>query len=462
MSVDALNWAFNKQRLKDPESHLILIALAWASDPTGLAFGWRRDRRHWVKWLELRTGLSRATIFRRIGDLKDVGLLDPQMIIHEDGTKQWVVQLDLSRVAWWEREAKVYRLHTLSERLEPDDGDEAATLAAGDDLAMQADFQSQAETQNLARGVFRPSTESQAETRPVDIGPGESLPETERVSLLRLQESQTVESVKERIPQTPSDAAGGQAAGRREQAERPALAPIGFALFRQNYPQGDVISERVWSRAADEYARLSEGERAKVNENVMRYAERIRNHNRRAINPDRWIKEREFERYSAVALVGVATPHAFVVEGTEPWEAWCNVLACAYGDPSSIPRSYQATGPKRERGLNVPAPWPVGGTGWLVNHHDWTFVEKYTPQFNRFNERVVEILGRGMMVIRASSVAVKPHHKRIGRGPEGTLSEPTCFGALVPSITGFPPAKGEGHGNLQPSDALAAQIKAAS
>lgn len=440
MSWETTQWA-NRQRMKDAQTQIVLLVLANCADPDGLAFGWRKGNKHWDKYLVDHCRLSRATIYRKIKELKDLALIDPQVIVHDDGRKQYVVQLDFNLTAHWvEGEGDADGSYEIGRLTGSDDvsaGPEAES-AALDDAALGADSESHSETEKLARGVFRHASESHSETPKTPTPQDESHPETKRVSLVRLQETPLSDSHKKDKPQTPFAPEG--------------RAPIGFQFFKSNYPQADLISLRVWDRAANEYSRLSPADQDKVKEAVGRYSERIRKFNRKPINPDRWIREREFERYSATAVIGLATAHLFVAEGTEAWEAWCNFLAVVYGEQTRVPKTYQGRGPRGERGLNVPSEWPLGGTGWLVHQAQWLFVERYTPNFNRYNERSMEILGRPIMAVRATAFFVKPEHKRIGRGPNGTLSASDCMGALVPLE--WPPPKGEQSTKIVASDEL--------
>lgn len=454
MSWEATQWA-NRQRMKDAQTQIVLLVLANCADPDGLAFGWRKGRQHWDQYLVAHCRLSRASIFRKIKDLKELGLADPQVILHDDGRKQHVVQLDLNRVVSWvegERDEEGrYTVECLkpAATVEVSPEDASATL---DDAILAHDFESQAETEKLVRGVFRHAIESQAETgieshtetQQTPAPQAESHPETKRVSLVRLQESPLFESQKKEIPQTPLRASG---------EERP--PPIGFNLLKRDYPQADVISMRVWERAAGEFAKLSTVDQGRASEAAPRYRVMIAKFNRKPINPDKWIREREFERYSAASIASLGSPRVFVAQGTEPWEAWCNVLGVLYGDATRIPKSYQSRGPRGEHGIVVPSEWPLGGAGWLVPMDQWVFVEQYTPNFNRFNERMVEIFGRSIVMVRCTGHFVKAHHGRIGRGPDGALSSTDAMGALVPGE--WPPPKGDAM-KLTVSDELKAVL----
>lgn len=428
MSWEATQWA-NRQRMKDAQTQIVLLVLANCADPEGLAFGWRKGQKHWDQYLVDHCRLSRATIFRKVADMKELGLVDPQIILHDTGQKQYVVQLDLQRFAHWIEEGDAGRyVIGAAERVPGEPGEEAVSAAIDQEI-MACENESQAETEKLARGVFRHPVESQAETHGIVPGQVESQAETDRVSLVRLQETPLSESNKKDSPPTPS---------RVPAAAKP--PPIGFGAFKAEYPQSEAIPMRVWERAADEYAKLSEVDRVKAADAVSRYRVVLHNFNRKPINPDKWMREREFERYSAASAASLGNARVFAAEGTEKWEAWSNVLCIRYGDFSRIPKTYQGRGPHGERGIVMPMDWPLGGEAWRVPLDQWVFVEQYTPNFNRFNERVAEILGRGLTLIRASASFVKPHHRRIGRGAGGALSASDCFGSLVPGE--WPPPKG--------------------
>jgi hypothetical protein len=459
MSWETTQWA-NRQRMKDAQTQCLVLVLANAADPSGLAFGWRKGGDHWGQYMVDHTRLSRASVYRKIKELRDIGLADPQVIIHEDGTKQYVVQLDLEAFAEWHDESAegVSDGHYVVQRTTPRTGEAgrspAEKSAALDGMAMAADSESQAETHECVRGVFRHPGESHGETKfdgvAVSLAPAESHAETNlpNVNLTgeTARDSLKQESPKKDSPPTPS----------RPNADTAKVHPMGFGVLRRDYPQADVIPLRVWERAADEFAKLSEVDRDRAANAAARYRAVIIQFTRKPINPDKWIRDREFERYGPGASLSTATPRIFRAAGTEAWQAWCNVFGVLYGNPQQPPRTNQAKGPRGEPGIIVPAEWPLGGEGWIVPLEEWVFVEQRTPNFNRYNERLIEIFGRSIMTIRASSPCVKPHHKHIGRGPDGALSDPAAMGALVPRE--WPPPKGDQTERIEVSDSLRKQL----
>lgn len=94
MSWEAVTWA-TKQRMKSSHEQLVLLVLANAADPDGVAFARWPGRDHWWKYLVDLTRLSKSTLFRDINTLIEVGLCTRSMIVRSDGTRRPTIQLDL-------------------------------------------------------------------------------------------------------------------------------------------------------------------------------------------------------------------------------------------------------------------------------------------------------------------------------------------------------------------------------
>lgn len=94
MSWEAVTWA-TKQRMKSSHEQLVLLVLANAADPDGVAFARWPGREHWWKYLVDLTRLSKSTLFRDINTLIEVGLCSRSMLVISDGTRRPTIQLDL-------------------------------------------------------------------------------------------------------------------------------------------------------------------------------------------------------------------------------------------------------------------------------------------------------------------------------------------------------------------------------
>jgi len=96
MSWEAVEWA-NKQRLRLPQEQLVLLLLANAADPDGLAFAWWKKKEHWWTYLAERGRQSRASVFRCLKRFEELGLLSREKLILADGVVRFRAQLHLDR-----------------------------------------------------------------------------------------------------------------------------------------------------------------------------------------------------------------------------------------------------------------------------------------------------------------------------------------------------------------------------
>jgi hypothetical protein len=113
MSWEAVTWA-TKQRMKSSHEQLVLLVLANAADPDGVAFARWPGRDHWWKYLVDLTRLSKSTLFRDINTLIEVGLCARSMIVMSDGTRRPTIQLDLSANFKFDKEHSAHS-HTETE-----------------------------------------------------------------------------------------------------------------------------------------------------------------------------------------------------------------------------------------------------------------------------------------------------------------------------------------------------------
>lgn len=94
MSWEAVQWA-NKQRLRLPQEQLLLLLIANAADPDGVAFRWWRKREHWWTYLVAHSRQSRASVFRHLNTLEQSGLAEREAVATDDGDKRFHVNLKL-------------------------------------------------------------------------------------------------------------------------------------------------------------------------------------------------------------------------------------------------------------------------------------------------------------------------------------------------------------------------------
>lgn len=207
---------------------------------------------------------------------------------------------------------------------------------------------------------------------------------------------------------------------------------IGFDAFWKPYPDHELMNREA---ALAEFARLSEADRRMALAASPLYAAHVARAKRKPVNAARWLRERRFAEYESGGGAARTGRRVFVPEGSASWKAWCNFCAVAFGGTAKIPAFWSVPG---ARGAQAPGDWPPGGEGWLVPFDRWLFVERGTPQFNRYVEAVHEVLHRAPMLQRFDTFA---HRGRrliayADRPPEGRTVE----GLLVPRE--WPPGKG--------------------
>jgi hypothetical protein len=89
VSIAAMNWAL-RQRLANPHQQILLYVIADSADPNGLT-------RHCdPSYMEEHARMTRATMFRRLKELEDLGLLRRSKFYNERGAPIYEVQLVLS------------------------------------------------------------------------------------------------------------------------------------------------------------------------------------------------------------------------------------------------------------------------------------------------------------------------------------------------------------------------------
>lgn len=132
MSWEAVTWA-TKQRMKSSHEQLVLLVLANAADPDGVAFARWPGRDHWWKYLVDLTRLSKSTLFRDINTLIDVGLCARSMIVMSDGARRPTIQLNLAASYRFERTDSAEN-HSHTETGAEEDADDAETSSDISDI----------------------------------------------------------------------------------------------------------------------------------------------------------------------------------------------------------------------------------------------------------------------------------------------------------------------------------------
>jgi hypothetical protein len=88
MSIAAMNWALS-QRLETHQQQILLYVIADSADPSGITRHCDPD------YMVDRTRLSRATMFRRLAELEEIGALSRRKYYTESGTPRYEIRLNL-------------------------------------------------------------------------------------------------------------------------------------------------------------------------------------------------------------------------------------------------------------------------------------------------------------------------------------------------------------------------------
>src|SRR6266403_1700179 len=88
MSIATMNWALG-QRLETHQQQILLYVIADSADPNGVTRHCDPD------YMADRARLSRATMFRRLGELEEIGVLTRSKFYSERGSPIYEIRLRL-------------------------------------------------------------------------------------------------------------------------------------------------------------------------------------------------------------------------------------------------------------------------------------------------------------------------------------------------------------------------------
>jgi hypothetical protein len=407
MSHEASNWVL-RQRSRSSSTQCLLLVIANAADPEGVAFGWWKSRDHWWPYLVERTRLSRGTLFKLLNELEDLGYFTREEAKPAEGGKA----------------QPVIRLHIDRDVMEPE---------------QVAEWDSQSPRETEEDGRTPPETPSQS-PRETETPPIESPRETGQSET---ETQNAVTSLPGRLAESPRETARDVPLLNPITPQSPPLAkPMGldeangFGAFWNDYPDHQAMNR---DSALKAFADLTGAEQQQAVKTVSFYARDITKLKRRPVSPANWLKGKRFNEYgSGRQTAGTSGALQLVKEGTEPWQAWCNVAAVGYGGGAKIPYHW---GSQEHRGAWRPSQWPQGGEAWLTPLKDWIFVESGTAQHGRWCERIQEMISRSPVAVSLSNV--RPARTALAGGipvDERPIGSRDPRGLLVPLE--WPPPKG--------------------
>ncbi|MES2671601.1 MAG: hypothetical protein V4673_14455 [Pseudomonadota bacterium] len=259
MSIATMNWAL-QQRLESPLHQVLLYVIADSAAPDGTT-------RHCdSEYLIDRSRMSRATVFRKLADLRDWGLVETFTHHGERGQQIYEVRLQLK---------KFIDMPIRKRRSSDEDGE--------------------SHSETPAENGQNDDVESQSETAP------QSHSETAAVAPVRPGQSQSGDridpTVSEDSPQAPQ--AGGCVSSDDDgegQAE-----PEHFAEFWQGYPDHEVMAT-CRPKALALFRAMTEPEREHARAAVLLLGEQLRRLKRKPKNAHLWLQAKGWLEYPGAKL----------------------------------------------------------------------------------------------------------------------------------------------------------------
>lgn len=146
MSIATMNWALS-QRLETHQQQILLYVIADSADPSGVTRHCDPD------YMVDRARLSRATMFRRLGELEELGVLSRRKYYTEEGAPRYEIRLNL--------EARI-DLPIRSRRAGEDDGGGEHEAEAADNPKSQGETLGEAQSHSRETGAVSPVRPAQS------------------------------------------------------------------------------------------------------------------------------------------------------------------------------------------------------------------------------------------------------------------------------------------------------------
>jgi hypothetical protein len=274
MSIAAMNWALS-QRLETHQQQILLYVIADSADPSGVTRHCDPD------YMVDRTRLSRATMFRRLAELEEIGALSRRKYYTESGMPRYEIRLNLEvRI-----DVPIRTRKSGDDEASPDGEEEAA---------------------------IRP--ESQPETL---VGPeshSETLVADTKVSPVRLPQSHSCDYISppmsEGLPPNPPPG-GVRSKKEVEQSERREAV---WGLFKASYP-GIASMDQQEARAELDELSIEDAEWA-VSVCSAYDAER-RKLRKQPKNAHIWLRKGMFRNYPKVEIRAPPSEGLWIAEGSD-------------------------------------------------------------------------------------------------------------------------------------------------
>lgn len=340
-----MNWAM-KQATGDPRAQCVLYVVADVANEEGVA--WPS-----ADWMAKKSQQSRATVYRRLSQMQDMGLLVMfPRYIDSDG-KIWNAAAPGRR-----RTSPEIRLQLgiFIKQEEPSSDDEEA--AETDETPSLAETTPSSHSSDIPVAVQRQGSSHCSDSKTPHLNQGKN-------------------------PPTPLTGGSQPAPPVPEESEIAALRSI-YPIPITDVPK--TLS--VWSA-------MTEAERNDALLGARGYAafiedQRKRGRSRNVKDCHRWLRDRGWIGYidegKKVETIAARTD---VIEGSEEWAAWDVYYRCC-GRSTGIESSYMRGDPG-SRIVNCPQQWPPVGHGISVAPDDWIPVFEGSGQFAAWLRKLREL-----------------------------------------------------------------------
>ena len=277
MSIATMNWAL-RQRLESPHHQCLLYVIADSADPDGVT-------KHCVpEYLVKHARMSRATVFRKIADLRELGLLQTFSAHGERGSHIYEIRLNLDKFV----------------------DVPLKTRKGGDD----------------------DGGESHCETHPSDADheiavsqrdSGSLTGETATVSQVRPVQSHSRDCIsppisKDSPPNPPPGGCDPKSDDGSGQAE-----PEHFAEFKRDYPMPSMWD---WRKTLAVFVALTPSEAEHARAAAPLYAKQCSQPKApKPRRPDMWLRDRMFENFKDAKLPPEPAQRVFIAENSDEFAA---------------------------------------------------------------------------------------------------------------------------------------------
>ncbi|CAM5402480.1 hypothetical protein AFEL58S_02057 [Afipia felis] len=345
MSIATMNWAL-RQRLESPHHQCLLYVIADSADPDGVT-------KHCAsEYLVRHARMSRATVFRKLADLRELGLLQTFSSHGDRGSHIYEIRLNLDKIV---------------------DVPLKSRKTADDDAESHCETHVCGET-----GV--------SERDSVGL-----TGETGTVAPVRLGESHSGDCIsppmsKDSPPNPPPGGCVSDCENGNGQVE-----PVHFAEFRRDYPMPSMWN---WQKAIAVFAALTPAEAEHARAAAPLYARQCAMPKApKPRRPDMWLRDRMFENFKDAKLPPPEAERVFIAEGSDDFTAMC-VVASMLDRPEPRATGIPGFGMGVLRGGALPPDYVALHRFAATVRESWFVAEANSPEFMAWARRLHDWTGR--------------------------------------------------------------------